>query len=78
MNEEQKLDEQNPEAAEASGYSREHLRHLVAANAIPNRGRKGSPRIARKDLPRRAGKATQSGYDPAADAIALVSSRRPA
>lgn len=48
------------EAALGSGYSVEHLRHLVADGTIPNAGRKGSPRIRRSDLP------VKPGYEPAA------------
>ncbi len=40
-------------ASAASGYSCDHLRALVATGEIPNAGRKGSPRIRRKDLPRK-------------------------
>ncbi len=40
-------------ASAASGYSQDHLRALVATGEIPNAGRKGSPRIRRKDLPRK-------------------------
>lgn len=49
------------EAAEASGYSRSHLRHLVADGTIPNAGRSGAPRILRRDLPVKPG----SGRGPA-------------
>ncbi len=42
-----------PEAVKLSGYSADHLRHLVATGQIPNVGRKGSPRIRRGDLPRK-------------------------
>ncbi len=44
-----------PQAAEESGYSRDHLRSLVASGEIPNAGRKGSPRIRRRDLPVKPG-----------------------
>jgi hypothetical protein len=44
------------EAARESGYSVDRLRHKVAAGELPNAGRKGSPRIRRADLPRRAPK----------------------
>ena len=44
-----------PQAAEASGYSRDHLRSLVSTGEIPNAGRKGSPRIRRADLPVKPG-----------------------
>jgi hypothetical protein len=64
------------EAAVESGYSADHLRHLVAANELPNAGRKGAPRIARKDLPKRVGKAVSSAYDSGADALRLVAGRR--
>ena len=39
------------EAAEASGYSAEHLGRLVREGKVRNAGRRGSPRIARADLP---------------------------
>ena len=44
-----------PQAAEESGYSRDHLRALVASGEIPNAGKKGSPRIRRCDLPMKPG-----------------------
>lgn len=43
------------QAVEASGYSADHLRALVASGEIPNAGRKGSPRIRRRDLPVKPG-----------------------
>lgn len=63
------------EAAQSSGFSVDHLRHLVAAGAIANAGRKGAPRIRRADLPRRAPKATGSTYDPHQDALQLLGGR---
>lgn len=53
-----------------SGYTRDHLRHLVASGEIPNAGRKGSPRIRRADLPRKPG-TTSAAYDVAGDALEL-------
>lgn len=44
------------QAVEESGYSADHLRALVAAGEIPNAGRKGSPRIRRRDLPVKPGR----------------------
>ena len=41
------------QAAEAGGYSAEHLGRLVREGTIPNAGRLGAPRIARRDLPRK-------------------------
>ena len=41
------------EAAEASGYSADHLGRLVRDGAIANLGRKNAPRIRRGDLPRK-------------------------
>ena len=43
------------EASAASGYSGEHLRHLVSIGRIPNAGRRGAPRIRRSDLPSKPG-----------------------
>ena len=40
------------EAAEESGYSPDHLGRLVREGRIPNAGRPGAPRIARRDIPR--------------------------
>jgi hypothetical protein len=42
-------------AAQESGYSRDRLRHMIAAGELPNAGRKGAPRIRRGDLPMRRG-----------------------
>ena len=42
------------EAAHESGYSADHLGRLVRDGKIPNAGRPGAPRIARRDLPRKA------------------------
>jgi hypothetical protein len=41
------------EAAEESGFSAGHLRRLVQRGKLPNAGAKGSPRIRRRDLPRK-------------------------
>ena len=51
------------EAARESGYAARTLRQKVAEGEIPNAGKKGSPRIRRGDLPRRA-RATSGGWDP--------------
>ena len=42
------------EASRESGYSADHLGRLVRDGKIPNVGRPGAPRIARRDLPRKA------------------------
>jgi hypothetical protein len=65
------------EAARESGFSRDHLRHLVSAGELPNAGRKGSPRVLRKHLPKKAARPGSGAYDPDADALALVSRRSP-
>lgn len=44
------------QAAEESGFSYSHLQHAVNDGAIPNAGETGRPRIARCDLPRKAGR----------------------
>jgi hypothetical protein len=41
-------------AAEYSGYSTSHLRALIADGTLSNVGRKGSPRLLRGELPRKA------------------------
>ena len=43
------------EAAQLSGYSADHLGRLVREGKIPDAGRKGAPRIARRDLPTKPG-----------------------
>lgn len=42
-------------AAAVSGYSTDHLRHLIRTGVIPNRGRRGSPRVRVGDLPKKPG-----------------------
>ena len=39
------------DAASESGYSADHLGRLVRGGKIPNAGRPGAPRIARRRLP---------------------------
>jgi len=41
--------------AEESGYSPDHLGRLVRDGRIPNAGQPNSPRIRRRDLPRKPG-----------------------
>jgi hypothetical protein len=65
------------EAAREANMHPDSLRHLVSAGKIPNAGKRGAPRIRRKDLSRRAGATASSGYDPNADALRLVSGARP-
>ena len=43
------------QAARESGYSADHLGRLVRDGKIPNAGRPGAPRIARRHLPRKTG-----------------------
>ena len=51
------------DAARCSGYTPDHLRHLVADGDIPNAGERGRPRIRRGDLPAKPG----ANYDAASD-----------
>lgn len=48
-----------PQAAAESGYSRQHLRALLAGGTVPNAGAKGRPRIRRADLPRKPNGSTR-------------------
>ena len=48
------------EASRESGYTADHLGRLVRDGKIPNAGRPGAPRIARRDLPRKAQTQTES------------------
>jgi hypothetical protein len=41
------------EASRESGYSTDHLRHLIADGTLANAGRKHAPRLRRVDLPRK-------------------------
>ena len=61
------------EAAAISGYSVDHLSRLIRSGVIPNRGRKGKPSIARKDLPLRptSPRSQPARYDPVSDARSL-------
>lgn len=43
------------EAVAISGYSRDHLRRLIRAGSIPNRGKRGAPLVSVFDLPVKAG-----------------------
>jgi hypothetical protein len=43
------------DAAQLSGYSREHLGRLVQEGKIPNAGRPNAPRVRRCDLPIKPG-----------------------
>ncbi len=61
-------------AAAESGYSADHLRHLVAAGTLRNAGAKGRPRIRRADLPKKPA-AAAAGYDPDADALSITRRR---
>jgi hypothetical protein len=59
------------EAALVSGFSKDHIRHQLAAGAIANVGRKGRPRVRAGDLPRKIVR-TRSTYDPGAEALRLM------
>ena len=43
------------EAAEESGYSKDHLARLTREGTIPNVGRPGAPRVQRANLPTKTG-----------------------
>lgn len=60
------------DAARESGYTREHLGRLVRDGKIPNAGRPGAPRIARRHLPRKH----REPESPASPALARKEGRR--
>ena len=58
-------------AARESGYSKDHLRHLVAEGTIHNAGKPGNPGIRRSDLPVKPGggkEARGGGFDASEEA----------
>src|SRR5260370_5738208 len=61
------------DAAERSGYSREHLGRLVRAGRIPNAGRPHAPESPIRDLPPKPGYLLR---DPWPDDIASASTRQ--
>lgn len=59
------------EAAERTGYSRDHIGRLIRAGTVPNAGRRNAPKVRLRDLSALKPKlATPSAdaYDPDADA----------
>ena len=65
------------EAALSSGYSVDHLRHLIASGELPQSGRKGAPRVRRADLPKKAKpRPSPTLYDADADARRLAGGAR--
>ena len=64
------------QAAEASGYSAEHIRRIIRQQPHLNCGRSGKPAIRRRDLPVRAGALARRAsaiYDAIADARSPMS-----
>jgi hypothetical protein len=64
------------QAEKESGYTKEHLRKLVAQGVIPNRGRKGKPLIQRSELPRKPKSRSVGDYDAAEDVAQFYASKR--
>ena len=65
------------QAADESGYSTDHLRLLIRQAKIPNAGRHRSPRIRRRDIPRKPGSPsppTGVRYLPSASALRVARS----
>lgn len=56
------------QAAEVSGYSKDHLGALVRDGTIENAGRKNAPRVRRGDVPMKPGGRVSSGFDATAEA----------
>ena len=62
------------EAANLTGYSKDHLSRLIRTGQIRNAGRKHRPRVVVRDLPLRPRNIAGSkgtGYDPNTDARSL-------
>ena len=51
------------EAADASGYASDTLRHRVSDGSIPNSGEPGRPRIRRGDVPTKSGTSNGTSDD---------------
>ena len=63
------------EAADASGYSRDHLRHLIKNGTLPNAGKRGNPGVRRSDLPVKPGGGKErqgGGFDASEEARKVV------
>lgn len=60
------------EAARESGYSESTLQQKIAAGRLPNAGKRGAPRILRRDLPRKAGADRRGPSSEALDVVRLV------
>jgi len=60
------------QAALESGYTEDHLRHLVSDGEIANAGRKGSPRIRRRELPIKKKRQRAAGPSPEKAAAVIL------
>jgi hypothetical protein len=63
------------QAASESGYSVDRLRHMIADGQLPNVGRKGAPRIRRRDMPKKA-RSSRRIPQVGGEEITALSSRR--
>ena len=64
------------DAEAESGYSRSTLERRIASGEITNAGRKGSPRILRRDLPKKGGSEIPLTDDGDPDVASLILARR--
>lgn len=64
------------EAADVSGYSKDHVSRLIRSGEVPNAGKPNRPRVRRGDLPQKGRRsiAARSGaaYNPSTDALSLM------
>jgi hypothetical protein len=60
------------QGAAESGYTPRRLAQMLAEGRIPNRGRKGAPKIRRSDLPKKPTASGGGTYDPHEDARRLL------
>lgn len=66
------------EAHELGGYSVDHLAREIREGRIPNAGKKGAPRILRRDVPVKPGKAVAPVRRPGPSSTAGARARRAA
>jgi len=60
------------EAEQASGYTTDSLGRLIREGRIPNAGKSGTPRISRRNLPRKPGLRTRNRQAYGVDSVEQI------